>query len=93
MCLVGHIGDGNIHPQIALDMNNEYEYESYSKFKSELYASVIKLGGTISAEHGVGIEKMEYAKDILDLNALNYMKQIKKIFDPKNILNPKKIFE
>lgn len=93
MCLVGHAGDGNIHPQIALNLENEEEFKNCMDAKSEMYAQTIELGGTISAEHGVGLEKKAYIKEIVDENALNYMKMIKRIFDPKNILNPNKIFE
>lgn len=93
MCLVGHIGDGNLHPQIALDIENDTEYKNYLKAKSEIYKNVIELGGTISAEHGIGISKLDYTKQLIDENALELMKMIKRAFDPKNILNPGKIFE
>ena len=92
MCLVGHIGDGNIHPQIALNLNNDNEFKNYMSFKSEIYAKVKELNGSISAEHGVGLEKLPYLENTIDKNAINYMKLIKKSFDPKNILNPGKIF-
>jgi glycolate oxidase len=93
MCLVGHVGDGNIHPQIALNLENEYEYKNYLSAKSEMYKKALELGGTISAEHGIGIEKLPYLGNTIDKNALIYMRSIKKIFDPKNILNPGKIFD
>ncbi len=92
MCLVGHVGDGNLHPQIALNLDNDEEFKNYMDAKSEMYETAFKLGGTISAEHGVGIEKLPYFEKIVDKNAINYMKLIKKTFDPKNILNPEKIF-
>lgn len=93
MCLVAHFGDGNLHPQFALNMNNETEFRNYQSAKSEIYDYVIKLGGTISAEHGVGLEKKDIFQNNIDQNALEYMKLVKKAFDPKNILNPGKIFE
>ncbi len=92
MCLVGHAADGNLHPQIALDTDNPKEFHNYMRAKQEIYTSAISLGGTISAEHGVGLEKTEYLKDIIEKPSLEYMKRIKQIFDPKNILNPGKIF-
>ena len=92
LCLVGHIGSGNLHPQIALDTSNEQEYRNYQDAKSEIYSQVIKLGGNISAEHGIGIDKLNYLENILNKDIMNYMKIIKKIFDPNNILNPGKIF-
>lgn len=91
-CFVGHIGDGNIHPQIPIDFSDKTEYENYKKAKAQMYKLVADLGGTISAEHGVGIEKKPYAGMVLDNGAISYMQSIKKIFDPKNILNPYKIF-
>ncbi|MBE7703045.1 MAG: FAD-binding protein [Cyanobacteria bacterium SIG28] len=93
MCLVGHIGDGNLHPQIALNLENEEEMRNCSTAKSLIYEEVIRLGGTISGEHGIGLDKMPYFKQTVDKNALEYMKMIKKIFDPNNILNPGKIFD
>lgn len=93
MCLVGHVGDGNIHPQIALNLEDDKEFRNYINAKSEMYESAIALNGTISSEHGIGIEKLSYLGNIIDKNALEYMKMIKKSFDPNNILNPGKIFE
>lgn len=93
MCLVGHVGDGNIHPQIALNMDNEIEFENYMNAKSAIYAKAIALGGTISAEHGIGLEKLSYLENTIDGKSIEYMKMIKRIFDPKNILNPDKIFK
>ena len=92
ICMVGHIGDGNIHPQFVLDLNNEEEFRKYCEAKSYIYKVVNELGGSISAEHGIGLEKLNYLQNIMDKNTLNYMISIKKVFDPKNILNPGKIF-
>ncbi len=92
LCLVGHLGDGNIHPQFVLDLNNEQEFRNYRAAKSEIYEQAIKLNGSISAEHGVGLEKLPYLKNTIDNNSIEYMKMIKKVFDSKNILNPNKIF-
>ncbi len=93
MCLVGHVGDGNIHPQIALNLNDDEEFKNYISAKSEMYDTAISLNGTISAEHGIGTEKLSYLENFIDKNALEYMKLIKLAFDPKNILNPDKIFK
>ena len=91
--IVGHIGDGNIHPQIALDLNNDIEVKNYEHAKKEFYELTLQLGGTLSAEHGIGLEKKEYFTRAVDTVALEYMKKIKKMFDPNNILNPDKIFD
>lgn len=92
MCLIGHIGDGNLHPQVALNTQNSIEYSNYINAKSELYEKVISCGGTLSAEHGIGLAKKEYLSKFIDKSAIEYMRMIKKVFDPKGILNPDKIF-
>lgn len=92
VCMVGHVGDGSVHPQIPIDYNDKEEYRHYKIAKSEIYHLTIKLGGIISGEHGIGLEKKAYIAKVVDGGALDYMRQIKKIFDPKNILNPYKIF-
>jgi len=91
-CLVGHVGDGSIHPQIPIDFSDEKEYTHYKQAKTEMYELAISLGGTISGEHGIGLEKKPYISSVVEAGALEYMRQIKKIFDPNNILNPYKIF-
>ena len=92
VCMVGHVGDGSVHPQIPIDYSNEDEYTRYKMAKSEIYDLTAKLGGILSGEHGIGIEKRKYIHKVVNPVALNYMRQIKKIFDPNNILNPYKIF-
>ena len=89
---MGHIGDGNIHPNIALDLRNQKERENFLNAKKELFELALSLNGTLSGEHGIGCEKSQYIINAVDPVCLNAMKQIKKMFDPKNILNPNKIF-
>ena len=92
VCLVGHVGDGSIHPQIPIDFSDEREYKEYKIAKTEIYQLAISLDGTISGEHGIGSEKKPYISNVVEAGALSYMREIKKIFDPNNILNPYKIF-
>ena len=92
VCLIGHVGDGSVHPQIPIDFNNKEEYKDYKLAKSEIYNLTVSLGGTISGEHGIGRTKREHLPKVVSPLALNYMREIKKVFDPKNILNPYKIF-
>ena len=92
VCIVGHVGDGNVHPQIALNLDNDDEFKNLSDAKAEIYSLAISLGGTISAEHGIGVEKISYIDKILDSASIEYMKRIKTIFDPNGILNPEKVF-
>lgn len=93
VCIMGHIGDGNVHPNIPLDLNNDEDVKNYAKTKDEIHQLAIDLGGTLSGEHGIGCEKSKYMKNAVDEVTLEYMKKIKKVFDEKNILNPQKIFE
>lgn len=92
VCMVGHVGDGSVHPQIPIDYNDEDEYKRYKLAKSEIYDLTAKLGGILSGEHGIGLEKRAHIHKVINSTALNYMRQIKKTFDPNNILNPYKIF-
>ena len=91
-CIMGHIGDGNIHPNIALDLRNETERSNFEKAKSELFELALSLNGRLSGEHGIGSEKSPFISKALDHNNLKLMKQIKNLFDPNGILNPCKIF-
>lgn len=91
-CIMGHIGDGNIHPNMALDLRNPSEYLNFEKAKTKLFELALSLNGRLSGEHGIGCEKSSFINKAVDPNNLAMMKQIKKLFDPKNILNPGKIF-
>ena len=91
--IVGHAGDGNFHPHIAFDMRDIYETERVNAAVKELFLKAIELGGKISGEHGIGAVKARYLKYSVDTTALKYMKEIKKLFDNKNIMNPQKVFD
>lgn len=92
VCIMGHIGDGNVHPNIPLDLSKDEDVKNYANAKDEIHQLAIDLGGTLSGEHGIGCEKSKYMTNALDDVTLEYMKKIKKVFDEKNILNPQKIF-
>ena len=85
--IMGHAGDGNIHPNFALDLENEIEKNNFGKLKDELFFYAISIGATLSGEHGIGIQKQKYLPLALDKNAHNLMKNIKKFLDTNNILN------
>lgn len=91
--IVGHAGDGNFHPHIAFDMRNKEETQRVNAAVKELFFQAINFGGKISGEHGIGSVKAKYLRYSVDPFALKYMKMIKKLFDPKNIMNPKKVFD
>lgn len=92
VCIMGHAGDGNIHQNFALVLSDEKEKENFEKVKEELFKLAIELGGSLSGEHGIGSEKKPYLDFALQDTALKYMKEIKKLFDPNNIMNPDKMF-
>ncbi len=88
----GHAGDGNIHVNIMIDKKVDGELAKAEKAIEEVFAATLRLGGTMSGEHGVGITKAPYIPMELDPAATAYMQMIKKALDPRNILNPGKIF-
>ena len=90
--MVGHVGDGSVHPQIPIDYGDEDEYRRFKLAKSEIYELTASLDGILSGEHGIGADKREHISKVINETALNYMRQIKKTLDPDNILNPYKIF-
>lgn len=92
VCIMGHAGDGNIHPNFALDLSDKNEVNRFKFVKDKIFEIAVSLGGTLSGEHGIGYEKKEYLDMALDKNAFLYMKKIKNLFDPKNTLNPELMF-
>ena len=74
VCIMGHAGDGNIHPNFALVLSDEKEKENFEKVKEELFKLAIELGGSLSGEHGIGSEKKPYLDFALQDTALKYMK-------------------
>lgn len=93
VCTMGHAGDGNIHPNFALDLSDYTEKNNFEKLKDELFYYAINAGGTLSGEHGIGVHKKKYLPDALDKNGYEVMKKLKLFFDPKNILNKGKMFD
>lgn len=92
-CIMGHAGDGNIHPNIPFDGRDKIQVDKIEKIKNELFYLASQLGGTISGEHGIGMAKSKYMKYVVSQDEMKLMKNIKIAFDKKNILNPGKIFE
>jgi len=90
----GHAGDGNLHVNIIRgDLTEEQWNGSLKEGIREIFELVKRLGGTISGEHGIGLVQKEYMNIIYDRTQMRLMKEIKKIFDPNNILNAGKIFD
>ncbi|MFO7666646.1 MAG: FAD-linked oxidase C-terminal domain-containing protein [Desulfobacterales bacterium] len=88
----GHAGDGNIHFNIMLDKKNKEEVKKALAAVEELFDYTVELGGTISGEHGIGITKAPYMPKEVGIDEIELMKKLKRLFDPKGILNPGKIF-
>jgi len=87
----GHLGDGNIHTDVGV-VHKPIAKKEIADLRREIYEITLSLGGTITAEHGIGLAKIPYLVMALDKPQIELMKKIKGIFDPKNILNPGKIF-
>ena len=88
----GHAGDGNLHVYICRDNMPEDQWKSKLDEAFELlYAKAREFEGQVSGEHGIGYAKKKYLNDQLGDRQIEIMKQIKKVFDPKNILNPGKV--
>ena len=88
----GHAGDGNLHIYICRDSMPEDDWKAkLNKSFDLLYSKAREFGGQVSGEHGIGYAKKEYLKQQLGDNQLDLMRGIKKVFDPKNILNPDKV--
>ncbi|HEY8359406.1 MAG TPA: FAD-linked oxidase C-terminal domain-containing protein [Ramlibacter sp.] len=90
--LVGHVGDGNFHFGYLLDPNDPREREVAEGLNHQLVARALRLEGTCTGEHGVGLHKMGFLIDEAGAGAVDMMRTIKRALDPKNIMNPGKIF-
>jgi glycolate oxidase len=90
---LGHAGDGNLHPSVFTDIRNKEEFARAQKVIEEIFDTALSLGGVLSGEHGIGLEKQRFLKRAMDPVALDLMKKIKDLLDPNHILNPGKIWE
>jgi glycolate oxidase len=91
--VLGHAGDGNLHPAILTDISNKEHYDRSEKAMDEIIEGAVELGGVISGEHGIGLEKQKFLKRQLEPLVIDIMKKVKALFDPNNIMNPGKIWE
>ena len=95
--IVGHAGDGNVHPMILYDNNNPESRSRANKIFEEICRYAIRVGGSVTGEHGVGVQKIALFREQLIAHdgeeSLNLMKAIKQLFDPNGILNPGKYVE
>ena len=90
--LVGHVGDGNFHMAYLIDPADPAERETAERLNSQLVMRALRLGGTCTGEHGIGLHKMDFLVSEAGAGAVAMMRSIKQALDPLNILNPGKIF-
>ena len=89
---VFHAGDGNLHPNILFDLRDQGVLEQVEQAGEEMLRAVVELGGTLSGEHGIGIEKNAFMPWIYGPDDLEAMLRVKRVLDPAGLLNPGKIF-
>ena len=91
----GHIGDGNLHLNILKPaaLSKEEFFRRCEEVNTQVFATVQKYAGSVSAEHGVGMTKKPYLEYTRSAADIDYMRAVKAAFDPMNIMNPGKIFD
>lgn len=87
----GHAGDGNMHPTILTDLRINAEAKKVEMAVEEIFSATIKLGGTLSGEHGIGFAKVKFIPLEFTSSDIDVMRRIKLTLDPNNILNPGKV--
>ncbi|HMJ58422.1 MAG TPA: FAD-linked oxidase C-terminal domain-containing protein [Gemmatimonadales bacterium] len=88
---VFHAGDGNLHPNISFDATDEGMRTRVEEASAEIMAACIAVGGTITGEHGVGLDKLRYMPLIFDAESLGAMLAVRRVFDPEGRVNPGKV--
>ena len=89
----GHMGDGNLHPTFLTDERNKEEMHRVHEAFKEIFDEAIRLGGTITGEHGVGLAKKDFLPKFLGDAQMRVHRELRKVLDPNGILNPGKMFE
>ena len=90
--IVGHVGDGNFHLSYLMDPNDAAELATVEHMNLRMVQRALRLAGTCTGEHGIGLHKMPYLVEEAGAGAVEMMRSIKRALDPKNIMNPGKIF-
>jgi glycolate dehydrogenase FAD-linked subunit len=88
----GHAGDGNLHPNILFDLRDPEEVRRVECAARDIFRAAIRLGGTLSGEHGIGTLKREFLAEAQGALAVELSRAIKGVFDPNGLLNPGKVF-
>ncbi len=90
--IVGHVGDGNFHLSYLMDPDDPREAAAVEQLNVQMVQRALRLGGTCTGEHGIGLHKMGYLLDEAGAGAVGMMRSIKRALDPQNIMNPGKVF-
>ena len=89
--IFGHAGDGNLHPNIIFDKRDPVQWEKVNQIVAEEFELALRLGGTLTGEHGIGTLKQPFLREALGNVSIDIQSRIKSALDPKNILNPGKV--
>jgi glycolate oxidase len=89
----GHMGDGNLHPTFLTDERNQEEMHRVELAFKEIFDEAIRLGGTITGEHGVGTAKKSFLPKFAGDAQMRVMRELRRALDPNGILNPGKMFD
>ena len=92
VAITGHIGDGNVHPLVLFNSGDPEQMELLPQLARDIATTAVNLGGSPSAEHGIGVLKRDFMEIAIEPRALELMRHVKQVFDPNGILNPSKIF-
>ena len=87
----GHAGDGNLHPNFIFDRDDPTAEERVELVRSELYRAAIALGGTVTAEHGIGVARRDVLVEQVGADVIDVMRSIKSALDPLGIMNPGRV--
>ncbi len=90
--IVGHVGDGNFHLSYLMNPDDASEVAAVEQLNVQMVQRALRLGGTCTGEHGIGLHKMGYLVEEAGTGAVDMMRSIKRALDPKNIMNPGKVF-
>ncbi len=91
--LIGHAADGGLHPAVVTDIHDKDHFKRARKAATDLFEGALSVGGVLTGEHGIGLEKQAFLEQAMDARAIEIMKKMKAVLDPDNILNPGKIWE
>jgi len=92
ICNVFHAGDGNLHPLVLFDAFKEGQYEAVLRIGDEILKLCADAGGSVTGEHGIGLEKRENIRYVFSDDDLEVMDRVRRVFDPDGLMNPGKVF-